>query len=348
MYKCAIIAVSGGRARGHAAAYQHIQRGKLVAIATRQQDKLDAFGDQYGVAARYTDYRELFAREKPDLVHVNTPPHVRLEVFQAAEDAGIPALIVEKPLAIQAEDYLAICAFAKGAKVKIAINHQLHFHPRRLILQRLVQEGKIGELRFIDASARLNMAYQGTHTLQAIAAFNPSGKPVTILGQVAGMQGLQETPKQHFAPDQTLSTLTFDNGVSALLRCGPNAPPVLIGDDRMHLHKRVAVYGARGAAHWSMWGWETNIDGKLEAGQHDYFEEDILGQAAMTEAMFDWLESEQAIHPLNLDAALQDFNIVLKSYMSGLNHRAYTLTDTPQPALISTLRHALAARSTGL
>jgi len=344
MYKCAIIAVSGGRARGLAAAYQHITRGKLVAIATRQQDKLDAFGDQFGVAARYTDYRELFAREKPDLVHVNTPPNVRLEVFQAAEEAGIPAVIVEKPLAIQAEDYLAICDFAKTAKVKIAINHQLHFHPRRLALQRLVQEGKIGELRFIDASSRLNMAYQGTHTLQAIAAFNPSGKPVTIMGQVAGAQGLLETPKQHFAPDQTISTLTFDNGVSALLRCGANAPEVLLNDNRMHLHKRVAAYGARGTVQWSMWGWETNIDGKLEGGRHEYAAEDILGQAAMTEAMFDWLENAQAVHPLNLDAALQDFNIVLKTYMSGLNHRAYTLADAPQPALIATLRRTLDAR----
>ncbi len=101
MYKCAIVAVSGGRARGHAAAYRHITRGKLVAVSTRQRDKLDEFGDTFDVDARYTDYREMFEKEKPDLVHLNTPPDVRLEVFEAAEAAGIPAIIVEKPLAIQ-------------------------------------------------------------------------------------------------------------------------------------------------------------------------------------------------------------------------------------------------------
>ena len=52
MYKCAIIGVSGGRARGLADAYRHIMRGKLAAISSRQQDKLDAFGDAYGVDAR--------------------------------------------------------------------------------------------------------------------------------------------------------------------------------------------------------------------------------------------------------------------------------------------------------
>jgi len=342
MYRCAIIGVSGGRARGHAEAYQQIQRGQLVAIASRQPEQLDAFGEQFGVAARYTDYRELFAREKPDLVHVNTPPNVRLEIFQAAEAAGIPALIVEKPLAIQSEDYLAISAFARTAKVKIAINHQLHFQPRRAQLQQLVQAGAIGELRFIDASARMNMAYQGTHTLQAIAAFMPQAKPVQIMGQVSGTTGLAETPKQHFAPDATLSALTFDNGVSALLRCGPIAPFVLPGDTRTHLHKRVAVYGSRGHVAWSMWGWETNLDGVVTRGEHDYFAEDLLGQAAMTEAMFDWIADDAAVHPLNLSAALQDFNIVLKTYMSALHHRSYTLDEAPQPGLIAALRQQLA------
>ena len=108
MYKCAIIGVSGGRARGLAEAYAHIERGALACISTRQRDKLDAFGERFGVAARYTDYREMFAKEKPDLVHVNTPPTVRLEIFEAAAAAGIPSIIVEKPLACQGEDFLAI------------------------------------------------------------------------------------------------------------------------------------------------------------------------------------------------------------------------------------------------
>ena len=55
MYRCAIIGVSGNRARGHADAYQQIRRGQLVAVATRQPEKLNAFGDEFNVAARYTD-----------------------------------------------------------------------------------------------------------------------------------------------------------------------------------------------------------------------------------------------------------------------------------------------------
>ncbi len=340
-YKCAIIGVSGGRANGHADAYARIPRGRLACIATRNPANLDAFGGRWNVDTRYTDYREMFEREKPDLVHVNTPPNVRLEVMQAADAAGVGALIIEKPLAIQAEDYLAIRQFAETAKVKVAINHQLHFHPRRTQLQTLVTDGAIGAVRLIDAGARMNMAYQGTHVLQSVAAFHPLGEPESLFAQISGGTGLQEARKRHYAPDATMTTIRYRDGSSALLRCGTNGPYVLAGDERVNVHKQVTVYGTDGFVHWNMWGWETSIKGKHAQGSHNYPDEDILGQAAMTEAAFDWLEHDSQPHPLNLDAALLDFHILLKTYMSGLHRRVETLDSELQPALIDALRHNL-------
>ncbi|MCJ7548392.1 MAG: hypothetical protein MUQ30_01770, partial [Anaerolineae bacterium] len=48
-----------------------------------------------------------------------------------------------------------------------------------------------------------------------------------------------------------------------------------------------------------------------------------------------------AIHPLNLDLALQDFNVVLGMYMSALNHSVVSLPVEPEPDLIEKLRLAL-------
>ena len=264
-YRTAIIGVSGGRARGHAEAYAHIDGGRLVAVSSRDAEKVVEFGAEFGVPARYTDYREMMAREKPDLVHVNTPPDVRLEVFEAAAEAGVPALLVEKPLAIDGEDFAAMRDWASRApSVKIAVNHQLHFQPRRALLQERVMDGAIGEVRFIDASAGLNLAYQGTHALQAIGAFHPAGVPHSVFAQLSGAEGLSATPRQHLAPDRCLASIDFDDGVTARLQCGPQAPRV--GRDGMHTHKRIAVYGTRGFVHWWMWGWEMSVDGVVESG----------------------------------------------------------------------------------
>ena len=344
MYKCAIIGVSGGRARGHAEAFRLVKRGKLAAVSSRNREKLDAFADTFGVGPRYTDYREMLERERPDLVFVNTPPDVRLEVLEAAREAGTPGVVLEKPLAIQGEDYRAIMAFAdevrrSGGGPKVAINHQLHFHPRRLALQRLVADGKIGEVLFAEASSGMNLAYQGTHSLQALGAFLPGRAPLTVFGQLAGAAGLAETPARHYAPDESMASIAYEGGVDAVLRCGANAPRV--GERPVHGHKRIAVYGTAGAVHWTMWSWATLIGGSRDAGEHRYQDEDIQGQAGLTEAMFDWLEDDEAVHPLNLEAALVDFSVILGLYQSALNRTVVPLPVEPEERLIERLRAEL-------
>jgi predicted dehydrogenase len=222
----------------------------------------------------------------------------------------------------------------------MAINHQLHFHPRRQILQQFVAEGKIGQVCFIEASARMNMAFQGTHILQSIGAFNPGGAPTSVFAQAAGGAGLQENTRRHYAPDETLAVIGYDNGVRAVLHCGAGAPMV-IDDPITHKHKRIAVYGRRGYVQWTMWSWETSCDGVLDGGTHLYADEDIVGQAAMTEAMFDWLLDEGRVHPLNLDAALRDFNVLLGAYMSALHRQPITLPVEPEQNLLAALREEL-------
>ena len=340
MYKSVIIGVGGGRAHGHADAYQHVKRGRVVAVCDIRQEPLDEFGDKFDVSARYTDYREMFEKEKPELVQVSTPPNIRLEILEAAEAAGVALAIVEKPLAIQGEDYVALRDFAASKpKIKVAINHQLQFHPCRQRLQKLAADGAIGDIRFIEASSGMNLAYQGTHSLQAIGAFNPA-RPTTVFGQVAGANGLQPNIKEHYAPDQSLAAVEYENGVQATLRCGENAPRVPRGD-AIYQHKRIAVYGMSGYLHWTMWGWETFIKGVYESGEHEYPAEDVLGQAAMCEAMFDWLEDDSAVHPLNLDRALVDFNVILALYASALNHQVIELPYEPEAQLVKKLRDAL-------
>ena len=340
MYKSVIIGVGGGRAHGHANAYQYVKRGRVTAVCDLRQGPMDEFGDKFDISARYADYREMFEKEKPDLVQVSTPPNVRLEILEAAEDAGVPLAIVEKPLAIQGEDYVALRDFVgREPKIKVAINHQLQFHPARQRLQKLVADGAIGDLRFVEASSGMNLAYQGTHSLQAIGAFNPA-QPITVFGQVAGADGLQPNIKEHYAPDQSLAAVEYDNGVQATLRCGENAPRVPRGD-AIYQHKRIAVYGMKGYIHWTMWGWETFIDGVYDSGEHEYPDEDVLGQAGMCEAMFDWLEDDSALHPLNLERALVDFEVILALYASSLNHAVVELPYEPEANLVDKLRRAL-------
>ena len=121
-----------------------------------------------------------------------------------------------------------------------------------------------------------------------------------------------------------------------MLRCGDNAPRV--DDGPISKHKRIAVHGTKGFVHWTMWNWEASSNGKIERGDHQYFDEDILGQAALTEAMIDWIEDDNAVHPLNIQSALSDFSVVLGIYQSALNHQPVDLPIEPDANLINQLR----------
>jgi predicted dehydrogenase len=186
----------------------------------------------------------------------------------------------------------------------------------------------------------MNLAYQGTHVLELISAFNGGARPTAVFGQVAGAEGLKGT-KGHFAPDECVASITYDDGTRAQILCGADAP--YVGGSTVSKHKRVAVYGTRGLVHWTMHGWErTSPDGGLDKGTHNYPDEDILGQAGLTEAVFDWLEDETADHPTSLDASLVQFNVILGIYMSALKRVPMALPVDAEPRLIDALKAGLA------
>ncbi len=338
MYKCAIVGC-GPRAAEHLDAYKHITRGKVVAVCDQVEANVVGLADRFHIAGRYTDLTTMLERERPDLLHVVTGPNHRVNILTTAEACGIPAMVVEKPLATQGEDYLALCRFRANAHSKICVNHQLHFHPRLQQLLSYVREGGIGELRFIEASARLNLAYQGTHILELVHAFAGDVAAISVFGQCAGTEGLQGK-KGHFSPDQTAAQIAFDNGLRAQIMAGPISPEVNGGP--IWSHKRIAIMGTRGLVHWTMKHWERTLpDGSIDKGDHIYGEEDILGQAKLVETMFDWLEDDKLVHPTNLEASLKQFNVILGIYLSAIHHRMITLPVQPEPDIIRRLKERI-------
>jgi len=265
-------------------------------------------------------------------------------VLEAAAAAGVPGVIIEKPVAIQGEDYRVLAAFATASQMKIAVNHQLHYHPRRQWLRSAIQAGDIGELRLIDASARSNLAFQGTHLLQALADAAAPALTVTVFGQVSGPGGLRENQYRHYAPDMALAEIGFHSGLRALLRCGSNAPPASPAPLPGHEHQQITVYGSHGHARSTMHSWEVLSHGTTRGGTHLYPHEDVLAQAALTEAMLNWLESRTTEPPVSIHNALREFEILLAIYASALVAEPRRLPCCPPDGLITSLRNKLTER----
>ncbi|MFC1715986.1 Gfo/Idh/MocA family protein [Candidatus Poribacteria bacterium] len=312
-YRCAILGC-GPRATGHAEAYKHITRGGIVALCDLNEERLNAFGERYEVAARYTDLDEMLAKEQPDVVHCVTDPTLRVPLMTRLSEAGVPGVIVEKPVCIGADDYKALRKLDATSKTRFVVNHQLRHHPMILDFLKDIEEGKIGAIRCIDATARLPMAGQGCHVLDLMFAFNGYAKPKTVFGAASGYDDINGT---HPSPEAAESLITFENGVRAMLMTGEGAPEFEEGAN--WTHKRIAIYGTHGFIHWRMNAWERSLpDGTVEQGQKSYAEEDVLGQASHTNAMFDWLADDNKTHPCCLTTALDEWLVILAGYQSAI------------------------------
>src|SRR2546426_5910196 len=53
--------------------YQRHPQANLYAICQRTQKKLDAIGDAFGIARRYSDFNELLRDPNVEAVHINSP-----------------------------------------------------------------------------------------------------------------------------------------------------------------------------------------------------------------------------------------------------------------------------------
>lgn len=338
MFKCAFLGC-GPRARGHARAYQDVKRGQMVAICDMNDQRRNEFGDEFGIKTRYTDLHEMLETEKPDLLHIVTMPTLRVDLMTTASEHGVPAVIIEKPIALQGEDYRALRALNANTKTKFCVNTQLHFHPRNLQLKQDVAEGKIGEIRLIDASARSTPLDQGVHVLELAHSYSGFSPFTCVFGNVSDGSEIASIQP---APAMAAATFAFESGVQGRLMCGACAP---LATDRVEIryaHKRVAVYGTEGFIHWTMGGWERNLKGgQYESGSHEYGAEDQLGQAGLTEAAFDWLLDENKPHPTRLERSLDQFNAILGIYVSALNHQPVGLPFDPPDGLLATLKQRL-------
>lgn len=347
MYKSCFLGC-GGRSRGHARAYQYVKNGKLAAICDLDEERLNACGEEFAIEIekRYTDFHKMLDRERPDLLHIITAPIGRDELMIIAAEHEVPVVIVEKPVALQGEDFRRIRELNVKCKTKFVINTQLHFHPRILELKRDVAKGRIGDIRFIDVSARSTIINQGVHVLELVHLFNGFAAPTSVFGNVSGANSI---PTGEPSPDVAEATIAFENGVRAQLLTGEIAPKTSDNDPRfrhkpmsVYGHKRISVYGTRGFIHWTMTGWERSTPkGGYESGTHSYGNENVLAQAALTDAAFDWVKDEEKPHPTRLEHALVMFNLILGVYVSALTNAPISLPFEPPDGLIDSLKSRL-------
>lgn len=118
----------------------------VTAIVVRSRERREHAATDFPRARLLSDAGELWARsEDVDLVVVATPPGSHRQLVDAAIDAGL-ALVVEKPLATNADDARRLIARAAAAQVLLVPFHNRRWDSDQLTLRSLIAAGELGDV----------------------------------------------------------------------------------------------------------------------------------------------------------------------------------------------------------
>lgn len=107
-------------------------------------ERAEQYAEQHGGRA-YSSYEEMLKAEKPDAVSVCTPNILHAPYAIAAANAGAHVL-VEKPMATNKADALAMIEAAKKNGVYLMVGHNQRLMPPHQKAKEILQTGKLGKV----------------------------------------------------------------------------------------------------------------------------------------------------------------------------------------------------------
>lgn len=139
--------------RAHSNAYRQVARyfdvdpvPVMAAICGRDQAATSAAAAQLGWNSVETDFHDLVKRDDIGLVDVSTPGYTHKDVVLAALDAG-KHVLCEKPLANSLEEAEEMLLAARRAGTINMVNFNYRRVPAVQFAKRLIDEGRLGEIR---------------------------------------------------------------------------------------------------------------------------------------------------------------------------------------------------------
>lgn len=162
---------------------------QVVGLSDPTESGREAAAKRAGAPRHYADYREMLAKEKPQLVSIASRWSEHHHAMgMAALQAGAH-IYMEKPVTPTLAEADELIATARKAGLKFAVAHHLRLAPSLVHLKRRMSEGLIGELLQIRAWGKQDnraggedMMVLGTHLFDLMRLY--AGDPAWCTAQI--------------------------------------------------------------------------------------------------------------------------------------------------------------------
>ena len=124
------------------------RRGELVAVASRDLDRAQAYAQKWDIAQTFGSYDAMLQSGAVDAVYISLPNHLHAEWTLRAMDRGVHVLC-EKPFALTLQEVDEIIAARERTGAVVAEAFMYRHHPQTKIVGEWVRAGRLGDVRAV-------------------------------------------------------------------------------------------------------------------------------------------------------------------------------------------------------
>ena len=132
-------------------AAEESDRTEVIAVASRDLARAEAYAREHRIGRAYGSYDELLDDADVDAVYISLPNSMHVEWTVRALEAGRHVLC-EKPFSRRPEEVEQAFDLAESAGLVLSEGFMWRHHPQAKTLTRLVADGAIGRLRLVRAA----------------------------------------------------------------------------------------------------------------------------------------------------------------------------------------------------
>ncbi len=208
--------------------HRFIPEADIIAVYARNEQKVKAFAEKFGIPAWYTDIDKIINESGCDIVDICLPNFMHAEATIKAANAG-KHIIIEKPLAVTLEEADRMIEACKKNNVKLMYAEELCFAPKYERARQLVKEGAVGDLFMLKQSEKhsgphsdwfydVNLAGGGAlmdlgcHAMQWFRWMLNNARPVSVYASMSTVYHKERTKGE----DNSIVIVEFENGVTAV------------------------------------------------------------------------------------------------------------------------------------
>ena len=205
-----------------ASAFPQVPEAKLYAVASRDEKRGNVFAEKFKIPKVYNSYQLMLADPQIDIVYIATPHtfHYEQTLFCLNHKK---AVLCEKPLTLNIKQTKELVEAARRNNTFMMEGMWTRFFPATITALRLIQNGAIGDIKFMRADFGFSAPHDPDHRVFNLklgggahldVGVYPMFLALLICGKPKTIQAISKLAPTG-ADETTAAQIYFDNGTIA-------------------------------------------------------------------------------------------------------------------------------------